>query len=53
MRQFGAFNRFRLDPPPQIRDLVSLAVEDEPGIFENKLDPDDVVEVSLATFKAS
>jgi hypothetical protein len=46
LRQFGAFNRLRLDPPPLLRDLISLAAEDEPGIQENNLDLNEVVEVS-------
>jgi DNA mismatch repair protein MLH1 len=46
LRQFGAFNRLRLDPPPLLRDLISLAAEDEPGIQENNLDLEEVVEVS-------
>lgn len=46
LRQFGAFNRLRLDPPPFLRDLVSLAAEDEPGIQENDLELEEVIEVS-------
>ena len=46
LRQFGAFNRLRLDPPPLLRDLISLATEDEPGIQENNLNLNEVIEVS-------
>ena len=46
LRQFGAFNRLRLDPPPLLRDLISIAAEDEQGIQENNLNLNEVVEVS-------
>jgi hypothetical protein len=46
LRQFGAFNRLRLDPPPSLSDLIELAAEDEPGIKANDLDIDTVVTVS-------
>jgi DNA mismatch repair protein MLH1 len=45
LRQFGAFDRLRLDPAPSLRDLLSLAAEYEDGIGENGLDPDVVVQV--------
>ncbi len=47
LRQFGACNRLRLDPPPRLRDLLRLAAEDEPGIAENGLSVDQVAEVDL------
>jgi len=47
LRQFAAFNRLRLDPPPDLRELLQLAAEDEPGIVENGLHVDDVVEVRM------
>ena len=47
LRQFGAFDRLRLDPAPSLRDLLSLAAEYEHGIKENDLDPEVVVQVSL------
>ena len=46
LRQFGAFHRLRLDPPPLLRDLVSIAADDEEGILSNGLDPGKVVDVS-------
>jgi hypothetical protein len=45
LRQFGAFNRLRLEPPPSLAELIALAVEDEAGIVENGLDPAEVVKV--------
>ncbi|EIW67366.1 hypothetical protein TREMEDRAFT_69817 [Tremella mesenterica DSM 1558] len=44
LRQFGAFNRLRLDPPPDLGDLLRLAVSDEPGILAAGLDSDVVVD---------
>ncbi|WWC90838.1 uncharacterized protein L201_005775 [Kwoniella dendrophila CBS 6074] len=29
LRQFGAFNRLRLEPPPDLKELLKLAIEDE------------------------
>lgn len=46
LRQFGAFHRLRLDPPPLVKDLVRVGAEDEPGIHSNGLDIDHVVDVS-------
>ncbi|OCF38700.1 DNA mismatch repair protein MLH1 [Kwoniella heveanensis CBS 569] len=44
LRQFGAFNRLRLQPAPELRELLHLAAEDEPGILEAGLEIDEVVE---------
>lgn len=46
LRQFGAFDRLKLDPAPLLQDLLHVAAEDESGIAENGLIVDDVVEVS-------
>ncbi|CAD6567867.1 MAG: DNA mismatch repair protein [Tremellales sp. Tagirdzhanova-0007] len=45
LRQFGSFHRLRLEPAPEIRELLRLAAEDERGIAENGLD---LNEVSIA-----
>lgn len=45
LRQFGAFNRIRLDPPPLLKDLLALAASYEEGIMQNGLNPDKVVKV--------
>lgn len=47
LRQFGAFSQMRLEPPPDLRDLLEIAVEHEEGIEENGLDPGKVVQVSF------
>ncbi|RPD65607.1 DNA binding protein [Lentinus tigrinus ALCF2SS1-7] len=44
LRQFGNFSRIRLDPPPDLRTLVALAVDAEEGVAQNGLKPDDVVD---------
>jgi DNA mismatch repair protein MLH1 len=49
LRQFGAFHRLRLNPPPLVRDLVRVGAEDEPGINSNGLDIDHVVDVSYSS----
>lgn len=46
LRQFGNFARIRLDPPPELRMLVALAVDAEEGVKEGGLDRDAVVDVS-------
>ncbi len=46
LRQFGNFSRIRLDPPPDLRTLVALAVDAEAGVAENGLNAEDVVDVS-------
>ncbi|WVQ82016.1 hypothetical protein IAT38_004144 [Cryptococcus sp. DSM 104549] len=48
LRQFGAFNRLRLEPAPSLRALLRLAAEDEAGLKEAGLDVENVVE-SIAT----
>ncbi|RDX54602.1 DNA binding protein [Lentinus brumalis] len=44
LRQFGNFSRIRLDPPPDLRTLVALAVDAEAGVAENGLNAEDVVD---------
>ncbi|WWD18950.1 hypothetical protein CI109_103406 [Kwoniella shandongensis] len=44
LRQFGAFNRLRLEPSPDLRDLLRLAAGDEPGLIEAGLSIDSVVD---------
>ncbi|WWD02458.1 hypothetical protein V865_000497 [Kwoniella europaea PYCC6329] len=44
LRQFGAFNRLRLEPSPNLRELLKLAADDEQGLIEAGLEVDDVVE---------
>jgi DNA mismatch repair protein MLH1 len=45
LRQFGNFNRFRLDPPAPLRTLISFAVEAEHEIEQNGLKKESVVDV--------
>jgi DNA mismatch repair protein MLH1 len=47
LRQFGAFSKLRLEPPPDLKELLKLAAGDEPGITENGLTVDEVVDVSV------
>ena len=47
LRQFGNFSRLRLDPPPDLRTLVQVAVEAE-GVEVSGFSQDDVVEVSVS-----
>ncbi|WVF72656.1 hypothetical protein IAT40_007474 [Kwoniella sp. CBS 6097] len=44
LRQFGAFNRLRLQPAPDLRELLQIAAQDEAGLLEAGLKVDDVVE---------
>lgn len=45
LRQFGTMDRLRLDPPPDLRELLTLAAEDE-DLASHGLQVDFVVEVS-------
>lgn len=47
LRQFGSLGRFRLEPPPSIRDLIRIGVEAEPDADEAGMSVDDIVEVRL------
>ncbi|KAI0076514.1 DNA mismatch repair protein MutL [Panus rudis PR-1116 ss-1] len=44
LRQFGNFNRIRLEPPPPIRTLVTLAVDAEEGAGRGKLTKPQIVD---------
>lgn len=44
--QFGTMDRLRLDPPPSLRDLLEVGLQDEP-LESNGLRLDDVCTVSL------
>ena len=45
--QFGNFNRLKLEPPPPIRTLIKLAVEDEGDkVRESGMDQGQAVDVS-------
>ena len=50
LRQFGNFNRIRLEPPPSLRKLVSLAVDVEETINESSMDRNLIVEVLCVIF---
>ncbi|WRT68276.1 uncharacterized protein IL334_005252 [Kwoniella shivajii] len=43
LRQFGAFNRLRLQPSPDLKDLLTLAAEDEAGLKDAGLTVAEVV----------
>ncbi|CAL1709149.1 unnamed protein product [Somion occarium] len=44
LRQFGNFSRIRLEPPPSLRTLVSLAVHAEEGAKNSRLSEDQIVD---------
>ncbi|TCD68743.1 DNA mismatch repair protein [Steccherinum ochraceum] len=44
LRQFGNFRRIKLDPPPPIKSLISLAVEVEEGLQRTTLNKEQVTE---------
>ncbi|KAH9941321.1 DNA binding protein [Epithele typhae] len=44
LRQFGNFSRIRLDPPPELRMLVALAVSTEEAVSEAHMDRDVIVD---------
>ncbi|KAI0795447.1 DNA binding protein [Abortiporus biennis] len=44
LRQFGNFNRIRLDPPPPLRTLIELAVDVEETVKKTKLSKSKLVD---------
>ena len=48
LRQFGDFHHIKLDPPPALADLVTLAVEAEEGADRAGLTKAKIVEVRFA-----
>ena len=51
LRQFGAFNKIRFDPPPGLEELLRMAADNEPGISENGLQMNEVVAVGIVQAK--
>lgn len=51
LRQFGNFNKLKLEPPPPIRSLIRLAVQAEESVKASGLglDEEQLVEVSPAS----
>ena len=47
LRQFGDFNRIKLEPPPPLRTLVTLAVDAEEGTKHSQLSKPELVEVII------
>lgn len=47
LRQFGNFSRIRLEPPPSLRKLISLAVDAEEAVKKSGLDTNQIVDVRL------
>lgn len=47
LRQFSAIGKLKLKPAPKIRELLEIAMENEPGAEENGLDPKKIIDVSL------
>ncbi|KAK4687504.1 DNA mismatch repair protein MLH1, partial [Tremellales sp. Uapishka_1] len=43
LRQFGAFSKLKLEPPPSLRDLLVIAAENEEGITQHGLTVNSVV----------
>lgn len=46
LRQFNNFAKFRLEPAPPLRKLISIAVDAEDGISRAKLTKEQATEVS-------
>ena len=46
LRQFNSFAKFRLEPAPPLRQLISIAVDAEDGISRTKLTEEQATEVS-------
>ncbi|THH13620.1 hypothetical protein EW146_g6622 [Bondarzewia mesenterica] len=47
LRQFGDLQRFKLNPPPSLRALVTLAVEAEEGTEQSKLTKPQIVDAIM------
>lgn len=48
LRQFGDLPRIRLDPAPELRTLIALAVDAEEGIAKSGMSKDAVVDVRVS-----
>lgn len=48
IRQFSNLGRLNLKPAPKVRELLGIAMENEPGAEENGLDPAKIINVSAA-----
>ena len=46
LRQFGAMGKFHLNPPPSVRELLSIALEDEPNHEQSGLSAEQIIDVS-------
>ncbi|KAI0659236.1 DNA mismatch repair protein MutL [Cubamyces menziesii] len=44
LRQFGNFSRIRLDPPPELRMLIALAIDAEDGLGQSGMTKADAVD---------
>ena len=53
LRQFGDLPRIRLDPAPDLRALVALAVDAEDGVEKSGLSKAAVVDVRLCLSSSS
>ena len=45
LRQFGDYNRLKLEPPPPLRTMVKLAVDAEDGTSQSRLSKEQIVDV--------
>lgn len=47
LRQFSNLGKLNLKPAPKVRELLEIAIENEPGAEENGLDPRKIINVSV------
>jgi len=52
LRQFGNFNRLKLEPPPPLRAMVKLAVDAEEGTKNSRLSKAQIVDFIVETLMA-
>ncbi|OBZ78145.1 DNA mismatch repair protein Mlh1 [Grifola frondosa] len=52
LRQFGNYSRLRLDPPPPLRTLVTIAVDAEDGIDKSRLSKPEIIDCIVDTVMA-
>ena len=47
LRQFGNFSRMKLEPPPPLRTVVTLAVDAEEGTKHSRLSKMEIIDVCI------
>ncbi|KAJ9095362.1 hypothetical protein QFC19_007606 [Naganishia cerealis] len=53
LKQFGSMHKLKLDPPQPLRDLLEIAIENEPGLTAAGHDPTQVLKVKIIELRCN